>query len=123
MKIINLTPHIVSIVSPACAEFDPRTKSYKLVGELKILKTYEPEGSAIPRCSMREEEIGVIDNVPVVKNTYGEVTDLPPEEEDTYYIVSALVANAAKRSDLLIPSRMVRDTEGKILGCLAFGKV
>lgn len=47
---------------------------------------------------------------------------LPPEEPGTMLIVSALVANAGMahgRKDLLVPTRMVRDVEGRIVGCLA----
>lgn len=57
--------------------------------------------------------------------SYGEVTNLPDPQENTFYIVSTLVAqNAINRKDLLVPVDIVRDENGKILGAksLAFYK-
>jgi hypothetical protein len=48
--------------------------------------------------------------------------------ENTFVIVSAITGNAAKASgrrtdDLLLTSGLVRDEDGKILGCTAFALV
>ena len=41
-----------------------------------------------------------------------------------YYLVSALTAQAVKnRHDILIVDGAVRDNEGKIVGCTAFGRI
>ena len=59
---------------------------------------------------------GVI--VETFKSSFGEVENLPPQEEGVMVIVSALVASAAKgRDDLLVPGELVRDDGGNIVGC------
>lgn len=120
--IINMTPHAITLLDSTNAVFDPKSRSYKIEGEVVIKATIPPSGE-VARCSMTEEVVGEVNGTPLVKNTYGKIEGLPDPQPDTYYIVSALVATAAGRSDLLIPSRMVRDNEGKILGCTAFGAV
>ena len=51
-------------------------------------------------------------------SAFGEVENLPPQEEGVMVIVSALVASAAKgRDDLLVPGELVRDDGGNIVGC------
>lgn len=59
---------------------------------------------------------GVI--IETFKSSFGEVENLPPQEEGVMVIVSALVASAAKdRNDLLVPGELVRDNDGNIIGC------
>ena len=59
---------------------------------------------------------GVI--IETFKSAFGEVENLPPQEEGVMVIVSALVASAAKgRDDLLVPGELVRDDGGNIVGC------
>jgi hypothetical protein len=125
VKFRNLTPHAVHIVDPACAEFDPRTRSSKLNGERKLVMTLAPEGGPPPRCSTKEVELGVWGGVPIIGVEFGSVEGLPPAEDGTFLIVSAIAANAAKaqgREDVLIPARLVRDGEGQIVGCLALAR-
>ena len=59
---------------------------------------------------------GVI--VETFKSSFGEVENLPPQEEGVMVIVSAMAADAAKdRNDLLVPGELVRDNDGNIIGC------
>jgi hypothetical protein len=63
---------------------------------------------------------------PVVKTTagefavfapqLGEIEGLPDPQAGKIYVVSALVADAAKRPDVFSPGELVRDGEGKIVG-------
>ena len=54
---------------------------------------------------------------------WGTVTGLPEPESGKYYVVSQIVKNASPmRNDLLVPTHMVKDTTGRIVGCLAFAK-
>ena len=100
-KIINLTPHSVSIVNP----------------EGKIIKVFEVSGQ-IARCSQSTKIVGNIDGIPLTQSVFGEVGDLPPQEKNTLFIVSRLVLNACKdRNDLLVPNELVRDEQGNIVGC------
>lgn len=79
---------------------------------------------AVARCSQRTETIGEINGIPLTRTTYGDVINLPAPQENTIYIVSTLVAQAcADRDDLFIPNEIVRDENGKVLGCKSFGRV
>jgi hypothetical protein len=46
----------------------------------------------------------------------GEVTDLPAAEAGVLLVVSALVAGAAKRSDVYSPGELIRDAGGNVIG-------
>jgi len=105
-KLVNCTPHAVMLhladgfiigIEPSGIIARAKQTNVK-VGELKL------EGSSIP----------------IVKAEYGEVTDLPEPQEDTLYIVSGLTAAAApSRTDLVGTTDLVRDDEGRIIGCKA----
>lgn len=122
MKIVNLTPHHVCIYSAdAVAE-----NGGHVTGDVLPLCIYLSEGCA--RASMTTETVGTVDDIPVVKNTYGEPVDLPDYEPGVAYIVSALTAQAAVRSgrdtrDLYIPAQLVRNEAGAVVGCCALAIV
>ena len=104
-NLINLTPHAINIIN----------------SETKI--TIEPSG-VVARVSMKQEQIGTINDIPVFRNTYGKPEGLPEPKEDTYYIVSALLAQAVpEREDVLITSNPIRDSEGRIIGCGALAHI
>lgn len=106
MNIINLTPHAVNIYTESG------------------IKTIEPSGT-VARCDQQRLLIGHIGDICLYKTSFGEVTGLPDSQEDTFFIVSAIVANAVKgrRSDVLIPIDPVRDEAGAIIGCRALAWV
>lgn len=119
MHIVNLTPHDVNLV---------REENGKIVETIKFM----PCGT-IARCSQTTEKIGDVEidigfvthsPIPITKTTYGEIEGLPEQDRDHIYIVSALVANAATdRYDLVIPNELVRDENGRIIGCKSLAKV
>lgn len=63
-------------------------------------------------------EIELWDRLCDVKiSRFGEIKNLPEPEEGTIYIVSQIVATAAKdRDDLFMVEDTIRDTEGRIIG-------
>ncbi len=107
MRLMNLTPHTISLI----------------VGEDTIVLL--PSGT-IARCAVERTQVGAIEvdgiSVPVNQTRFGEVTDLPEAEENVIYIVSALVAQAAGRSDVLMVDDTVRDSEGRITGARALAR-
>ena len=112
MRMVNLTPHRVSI--------------YLQDGSVVVL---EPAGP-VPRVRQEEREVGLIEvgasTVPVIKQVYSsKIEDLPEPEQGVRYIVSALTAQAARgsRDDLLVPARPVRDEQGRIIGCRALARI
>lgn len=103
MKVINLTPHAVVITDGP---------------------TFEPSGT-VARVSVSQVDDGVIAGVPVKKQTFGDIIDLPAPAPDTVYIVSAIVLAAAKeagRTDCVAPdtSNAVRDEQGHIVSVPGF---
>ena len=102
-KLVNLTPHPVVLIRDG--------------GAIEI-----PPSGVVPRLREIVEDTGdTVEGVPIVRKGYGEIQGLPDPEPDTYYIVSALVAQAARarglgRDDLLIPDDLVRDEQGRVIG-------
>lgn len=110
MKVINLTPHVVTI----------------LAEDNTVLRQISSEGVA--RASSNAVDAGTIDGIPAVRQEYGEVSGLPRYEEETMYIVSSLTVSAARKygrtvKDLLIPAQQVRTEDGRILGCRSLSYV
>lgn len=102
MNIINMTPHVVSIVGYG------------------VITTFPPEGN-VARVEVTREDAGEISGIKCIKSVMGEVINLPEPEEGKFFIVSRIVFEALpSRSDLLVPDQLVRDDEGRIIGCEGF---
>lgn len=98
MIIINLTPHTINVCGGG---------SYA--------------SSGVARVSETETQIGTVNGIPLFRKTWGPVVGLPAPQPDTIYIVSAMVkAAAGNRSDLLVPTKLVRDENGNVIGCQGF---
>ena len=106
--IINLTPHTITICNA----------SGEIVRQI-------PASGNLARVSARTVSTGeVFDGIPVTTTSYGEVEGLPAPQQDTIYIVSALVAGRVPdRGDVFIPNESVRDSEGRIIGCKSLGRI
>lgn len=105
VMLVNCTPHPLNIVQRN--------------GETL---TVEPSG-IVARCASTEvldQAIGLID---ITKQTLGNVEDLPDPVQGVYFIVSRLVASAAKRDDLLVPGALLRDDNGKVIGCKGLSRL
>lgn len=104
--IVNLTPHNINLFR----------------GD-ELIETIKSSGTA--RVSVCSEIIGEINGFPISKNFYGEIIGLPEPQPGIFYVVSALVAQAAagKRDDLLVVNDTVRDEEGRIVGCRGFARI
>lgn len=123
-QIINLTPHQVTLFSDKdCMEVTKGNYTTLVLKEgAKPIKVLASEGVA--RASSSKELLYTIDSIPVFKTVYGEVEGLPEPASNTYYLVSALTAQAVKdRHDILIVDGAVRNNEGRIIGCTAFGRL
>ena len=104
--LVNLTPHDMNIV--------------QVNGEVL---TVAPSGIC-PRCSSSEVVDGTIGGlIQVTRQTLGEVEGLPESFPATFYIVSRLVASAANRPDLLVPGPLVRDDQGRVIGCKGLSRL
>lgn len=104
--LINLTPHNISLF-----------KDGQLVETI-------PASGTIARVTVSTQVVGELNGFEVRRNAYSEVIGLPEKAENTIYIVSALVAQAAKdRDDIVITDGAVRDAEGRIIGCTGFAVI
>jgi hypothetical protein len=108
VKIINLTPHEVTVVGPN--------------GDI-LMKI--PASGNVARCSVSRTVIGKLNGIPVAKSVIGDVEGLPEPKEGVVYVVSRVVAEALRglRDDIIIPDDAVRDHEGRIIGCKGFAVV
>ncbi len=103
MKLKNFTPHNVVIVINESTKIVIPSDGIARVTETKTAST-------------SIDVDGVV--IETFKSSFGEVENLPPQEDGVMVIVSALVASAAKgRDDLLVPGELVRDDGGNIVGC------
>lgn len=128
ITIINLTPHNVNLYSTdSCTEVQQGSyKSLVLKEGASPLATFPSQGVARATASKAVvDQLEIAGQVVAVNaTTYGEPEGLPEPQAGTYYIVSALTAQAAKdRTDLLIVDGTVRDADNRICGCTAFGRV
>lgn len=110
MRIINLTPHDITIVRDGA---EPLT--IKATG-------------IVARAEQRREQVGEVNGIPVNRVRYGKPTNLPAPRDGVVYIVSALAAQAVKatdpgRRDIYITDDAVRDEGGHIVGCRALAQL
>lgn len=106
MKIVNCTPHPITIV-----------------GENNEIVLTLPKGLVIPRLTQSSQIVDEVCNIPVTETIFGETTDLPEKVEGTFLIVSRLVMAAnLDRNDLLVPNQLVRDENGNIIGCRSLAR-
>jgi hypothetical protein len=110
MKLVNLTPHPVVIVAADGATI-----------------TIPPSGT-VARCTVTRSVVGTVTvetvTVPVTATVLGQVEHIPEPEPETLFIVSRVVAEAARdRDDLVVPDDVVRDDQGRVIGCRALARV
>jgi hypothetical protein len=103
MKIKNLTPHPLTIVGEN--------------GTLQI-----PPSGRVARISVTRTELDpvIVDGIklPVNLPVLGEINDLPAPQAGVIIVVSALVAEAARRADVMSPGELVRDVNGVVIGAM-----
>ena len=85
MDIKNLTPHNITC---------------ELADGQRV--TFQPAG-APARVATTQEEVGQVAGIPLRRTAWGAVQGLPAPEEGVIYITSALVADRARRADVVSP--------------------
>jgi|DewCreStandDraft_5_1066085.scaffolds.fasta_scaffold01803_22 hypothetical protein len=99
--VYNTTPHPVNVLAP-----DGRTITI-------------PAAEKPFRLGERVEVIGDLGGVPLVRKSLSGA-ELPPQSYRVFYIVPLAVAQVAGRPDFIIPDDLVRDEEGRVVGCRRF---
>lgn len=109
-ELINLTSHNINILdenNETLLEIEPSGNLARVKKDSEFFKTIVVEDKTID----------------VVKNTFGEVENLPVPKEGVGYIVSRMVANERPgRKDLFYPEELVYDQDGKVIGCRKLGQ-
>lgn len=104
----NLTPHAITLIDADGSQF-----------------TVQPEPVSA-RCEPRDTPMGLecilgegtTHMIPLVSPGYGAVTGLPGEETGVLLFVSRVIMDACPtRHDLVTSASLVRDADGRIVGC------
>jgi len=98
MSIVNLTPHELNIHDADGGVI-----------------TVTPSGT-VARVSTTTVPAGDVEGIPTYSVEYGEVKGLPEPGDDTL-VVSGLVAAACPRDDVFSPGELIRDEQGRPVGC------
>jgi hypothetical protein len=81
---------------------------------------YAPSGH-VARVATTLLKVDEIDGVPVMVCDSGAVQNCPPKKDGHIYIVSQYVRQALpERKDLVSPTKLLRDNNGRVVGCGAF---
>ena len=106
MKIINLTPHDIVVQKE-----DGKKITYPATGQ-------------VARVEVEDEQVDVIDGIPVYKGKIKEVTGIPKKQDGVYYIVSLFVLQNTNRDDLIVPDTngAIRDEQGRIVAVRGWRK-
>lgn len=123
MTVINLTPHWVLVRKD---DYDWVFEPSGIVARREEIREYDNDYVWVeyPDDSTTNEARPMCEALPICHVTYGDITELPPPESGTVYIVSALVAQGApERTDLLVPDDMFRGAEGHIVGSRGFLRI
>lgn len=95
MAILNLTPHAVNVDGTV----------------------FLPSGN-VARVSSISVDAGVFEGVPLARTSFGNVIDLPDQQDGTLLIVSGMVRSALpNRLDLASPGDLIRNESGQVTGC------
>jgi hypothetical protein len=114
-NIVNLTPHEIVLVGED-GGVTLRIPPSGIVARVREEQTPAGGITVLPGGPLTVASV----EVPLIRRTWGEIEGLPREQFRTVYIVSALVATAAwaqGRRDVVCPGELVRDSEGRVVGC------
>lgn len=110
MKLINLTPHPLTLVG------DNGTLTVPPSGQITRL--------AVTRTACAPVTVEGV-TLTVSRPTLGEIVGLPANQPGVILVVSALVAEVADRADVMSPGELLRDGNGAVVGArglCAYGK-
>lgn len=109
MKIVNLTPHDVTVRSD-----DGTAITFEATGQVTRL------GEIITGVDTLETSHGSIGLRDIHYDD--DISNLPEPSPEVLYLVSRVTAAASDRQDLVFPHDEIRDSDGQIIGCRALGR-
>lgn len=99
MKLVNLTPHVISLPN----------------GTL-----IEPSGY-VARANLQTRQLAEWNGIAFFDSELKSVSNVPAQSVGTYYIVPVIVrVNLPTRPDLISPTRLIKNHKGEVIGCGAF---
>jgi len=101
MRIKNLTPHQLALCGAN--------------GTLTVPPSGIIARLAVSRTALNPVTIDGVE-LPISLPVMGDVTDLPPAEDGIILVVSAMVAGAVNRPDVMSPGELLRDGAGNVIG-------
>lgn len=104
--IINMTPHPINVIRNG-----------------EVVQIFENKGIVrIATTICRDYD--PVAGIPTCRTFYKDTAEgLPEYQKGTWYIVSQIVRSALpNRRDLLVPTDLVRDETGNIIGCESLGR-
>jgi len=101
MKIINLTEHVLRIM----------TSNGKII-------SIPPSGN-VARVETEKKYVGKVMGIELYHRPFGAVNGLPKPQKDVIYIVSTIVVQALRgaRDDVYAPDELIRNGSGEIVAC------
>lgn len=99
----NTTPHEVNVIAYGTDE----------------VVLHIPAATKPLRLEERIEPAGVVGGIPFVNKRLND-SELPPVRKGVLYIVPLAVAQVARRTDFIVPDELVRDEQGRVVGCRRF---
>lgn len=104
---VNLTTNVIQVFG-------------KTTDDLILIVERGGDPAYAPFSTIYKQEIG---GVPFVGQGYEETVGIPDPIPGTIYIVSQIAAQHAPpgRNDVVYPTHLVKDENGSVIGCRAFG--
>ena len=123
MKIVNLTPHDITVY--ASSDVVPAGGKDFVLARRNAEPVYRFPSSGCTKGTAREVAYQNVMGIPVLSTVYRDPEGVPPYKEGVMLIVSSITAqacrNAGRRTDdLLMAARKVRNESGRVIGCVAF---
>lgn len=107
-RLVNLTGHDVTLIS-----WDDHKQTIPSEGQMRVYSNQEVVGM------VRGDDV----HVPLLEIVEQRLSMAAAEQPDMLYIVSGIVAAKARRPDFVVPSRVMRDNNGRAIGCRALARV
>jgi hypothetical protein len=104
MKIVNMTPHVLSI-----RQADGSFRNVEASGD-------------IARREVTRIVTEIRDGTEMFESVFGALSPLPDSQEDTVFVVSSLYlaglrAHGQDRADVYVPGEAARNEAGQVVGC------
>lgn len=96
MKIVNLTPHPITILSEEDIQYNPMIRKWT-TSKKNVVPIAQIPSQGLANAKTSVEHCDPINGIPVMRKALAGVDPLPSEESDTIFVVSALYATSYRK--------------------------